>query len=394
MNEPAENPAQLLRSFASGLGFGRSGFCAAVSPTRFGAFQQWLDSGMAGEMKYLGRDPETRRHPSSILEGVRSVMMLATNYCSTDPIPLSDSASLATGGRGRVSRYAWGETDYHQLVWGRLDQLAERARELFPGCQARGVIDTAPLLEREFASLAGLGWQAKNTMLISPRHGSWFFLAALLLDVDLPADPPIEIDYCGTCTACLDACPTDAFLAPRVLDARRCISYLTIELKTQIPRPLRSAMGDWMFGCDVCQEVCPWNRFSESTEDSHFYPVADDRSGKGLEGTVDLRELFFWTEARFRERFRSTALWRPRRRGLLRNAAVVLGNQRQAESVPALSAGVCDSEPLVRGASAWALGQVGGEAAREILARRMLEESDPEVREELATSLDELETKG
>jgi len=206
--------------------------------------------------------------------------------------------------------------------------------------------DTAPLLERDFARRAGLGWFGKNTMLLNKRLGSYFFLGALLLDLELQPDPVHETSHCGTCTACLDACPTHAFVGPGLLDARRCISYLTIELRDPVPAELRESMGDWLFGCDVCQEVCPWNRKAPPGTEATFQPRNDLVR-------VDLIELLGLSEEGFRRRFRGTALTRAKRRGLLRNAALILGNQGDPAALPALERALADSEPLIREAAQW-----------------------------------------
>ena len=246
--------------------------------------------------------------------------------------------------------------------------------------QARGVVDTARLLEREFGQSAGLGWIGKNTMLINKHAGSWFFLAALLTDQPLVYDAPHTADHCGTCRACLDACPTDAFPEPGVLDATRCISYLTIELRERIPDDLRAGIGDWLFGCDVCQEVCPWNRKAPQVDAPEFRPGADTNP-------VDLIELFGMTDEQFRRRFRRTPLWRSKRRGILRNAAIVLGNQRPPQSIDALVTGLNDAEPLVREACAWALGQFGDEQAERILSSHSASERDATVQTALRQAL-------
>lgn len=364
---------QSLKAAAQAAGFSWAGVAPAVSPPGFSRLEEWWNAGWGGELDYIGERLDAYADPGKVLERARSILMLGMNYSSLPP------PAAVLPGHGRISRYAWGAGDYHELIWQRLDQLVIKVKQLFEGSSARGVVDTAPLMEREFARLAGLGWQGKNTLILSPQSGSWFFLAAVLVDVELAYDQPFTADHCGTCTACLDACPTQAFVQPRVLDASRCISYLTIELKGAIPRDLRGSIGDWVFGCDVCQEVCPWNRFATPSEEETFHPLED--------GMPDLRDWFFWTDEQFRARFRGTALWRPRRRGLLRNAAVVLGNQRQADSVPALARGLADSEALVRGASAWALGQIGGDLAREQLLARLAAEPDPEVLEEIRFAL-------
>jgi epoxyqueuosine reductase len=212
-------------------------------------------------------------------------------------------------------------------------------------------VDSAPLLERDFARRAGLGWFGKNTMLLNKRLGSYFFIGALLLDLQLEPDPAHDTSHCGTCSACLDACPTQAFTAPGRLDARRCISYLTIELRGPIPEELREPMGDWLFGCDICQEVCPWNRKAPAGNEPAFQPRPDLES-------VDPVELLSLTEQEFRRRFRGTALMRTKRRGLLRNAAIVLGNQGDAAALPALQNVLGDPEPLVREAAEWAIRRI------------------------------------
>ena len=240
-----------LKAEASRLGFALSGVCPAVTPTGVHNLNLWIDSGYAGQMHYLPDRREAYAHPDSILDGVKSLLMLGRVYRTTEPSP-------TVADTGRVSRYSWGR-DYHDRIHDDLRSLAGSLSEMVPDARVRGVVDTAPLLEREFAQRAGLGWIGKNSLLLNRQAGSWFFLAALLTDIELDYDPPEEADHCGSCTACLDACPTDAFVAPYVLDSRRCISYLTIELRDAIPDSLREGLGDWVFGCDVCQEVCPWN---------------------------------------------------------------------------------------------------------------------------------------
>jgi epoxyqueuosine reductase len=235
-------------------------------------------------------------------------------------------------------------------------------------------------MERELAQAAGLGWIGKNTLLLNRAAGSWFFLAALLTDVELAYDAPHETDHCGTCRACLDACPTGAFPQPYVLDASRCISYLTIELRDAVPIELRPGIGDWVFGCDVCQEVCPWNSHAPTSTEAAFAPRPDTNP-------IDLIALFDLDDAAFRARFRHTPLWRPRRRGLLRNAAIVLGNHPTNAAIPALTKGLNDTEPLIRGACAWALGKYGQSAAQQALEDRQKIESDGQVLAEIEKAL-------
>ena len=363
-----------IRDQAHAMGFSRVGFCPATTPNGLHKFAEWLELGYHGEMRYLQERAEAYSHPSFVLDGTRSLVMLTMNYGAEDPAPVGN-------GQGRVSRYAWGDADYHDVIHQRLKRLKRFVEEAAPGARVRGVVDTAPLLEREYAQMAGLGWVGKHTLLLNRENGSWFFLAALLTDLVLDYDEPATEEYCGSCTACLDACPTNAFPQPFVLDATKCISYLTIELQSPIPSSLREGVGDWIFGCDVCQDVCPWNRFSATTCEPKFQPRSD-------QNPVELARLFDLDEEAFRVRFRRTPLWRSKRRGILRNAAIVLGNQGDLESLPALILGIADSEPLVRGASAWALGQIGGPQAVSELRSRLEVESDAEVVAEIRKSLE------
>jgi len=238
--------------------------------------------------------------------------------------------------------------DYHDLLRDKLKQLADAVHELRPGCRTRGVVDTAPLLERDFAKLAGLGWFGKNTMLINKRAGSWLLLAALLTDLDLDLDAPHSTSHCGTCTRCLDVCPTNAFPEPYVLDARRCISYLTIELRQQIPSELRDGIGNWLFGCDLCQDVCPWNRKAPVTSEPAFQPQPDLRP-------ADAADILKMSHSEFVSRFEHTPLERPGWDGLRRNAAIVLGNSGDRTVIPILVALENDPSPLVHEAVRWAL---------------------------------------
>jgi epoxyqueuosine reductase len=375
MADPAHNDdlTARLKAEAVRLGFSLSGVAPAVTPRGMARFDEWLAAGFGGEMHYLADRREAYEHPSHVLDGVRSIVMLAMEYRSADPI-------APRPGEGRVSRYAWGATDYHELIRDRLHQLADALRGWAPAAQVRGVVDTAPLLEREFAQLAGIGWIGKHTLVLNRDRGSWFFLAALLTDLELAYDQPHETDHCGTCRACLDACPTDAFPQPYVLDASRCISYLTIELKESMPAELRSGVGDWLFGCDVCQEVCPWNSHAELKPQELFEPLPGNNP-------IDLIQLFDLDDAAFRARFRHTPLWRPKRRGILRNAAIVLGNRPTPAALPALVRGLNDEEALVRGASAWALGRYDDPAASTALTARREMEADADVLSEIDAAL-------
>ena len=363
-----------IRARAGELGFGLVGFAPADQLEGAEFYARWVALGYAGQMGYLERNLEKRGDPRLLLPGARSVVCVGMQY-------FQESAPKTDPLEGRVSCYARGE-DYHGLIEGRLGQLLEFVRaEVGQVVAGRAYVDTGPVLERELAQRAGLGWWGKNTCLIAKGTGSYFFLGELLLDLDLEYDQPAT-DHCGTCTRCLDACPTQAFPEPYVLDARRCISYLSIELKEAIPRPLRAGMGDWIFGCDICQQVCPWNRRAEPAAE----PAFAVRSG--LENP-SLPELLALDREQFAARFRHSPLKRAKRRGLLRNAAVALGNSGDQQAVPALVRALADDEPLVRAHAAWALGRLGGEEARAALRGALATETDIQAMGELTEALAE-----
>lgn len=333
-----------LKHKARELGFDLVGIAPVSEAETHGFFLEWLARGYAGDMAYLQRHSEARRHPRHVLESVRGLVMLGMNYkpaIAEGPLP-----PLA----GKVARYARGP-DYHDILWRRLDQLLAWFQEQAPGSAGRGVVDTAPLLERDFARRAGLGWFGKNTMLLSKTWGSYFVLGALLVDRPLEPDPAHATAHCGTCTACLDACPTQAFVGPGQLDATRCLSYWNIETAGTVPLELRSGFGDWLFGCDICQEVCPWNRKAPATREPAFV-------GPEAQGWLELTELLTLTEADFRRRFRGTPLWRARRAGLLRSACLVLGNQFDPSALPALRRAAGDADTVIREAALWAIEQI------------------------------------
>lgn len=375
MSEPTvAATARWIRQTAREEGFHLCGITPAIETPGFANLVQWLDAGYDAGMTYLADRLDAYRHPRGVLPEVRSLVMLGFPYRTADPVNPQP-------GQGRVARYAWGTADYHDLIHKRLKRLNAGLLQRHPEQRARGVVDSAPLLEREFANLAGLGWNGKNTLTINRWEGSYFFLAAILTSLDLPADQPHQTDHCGTCTRCLEACPTEAFVGPGILDAARCISYLTIEHRDPIPEALREGLGDWLFGCDVCQDVCPWNRRGSSSSVEALQPA-------GSSPTLDLIELFELDDESFRRRFRKTPLWRPRRRGILRNAAIVLGNQRAAGAVEALTRGLEDVEPLVRGAAAWALGKIATATALAALRRAATREGDAQVLQEITGGLE------
>ena len=373
--EPAEL-TQSLKSLAQAAGFFLCGAAPAIRPPHYDFFCQWLDRGMAGGMSYLPDRRAAYEHPRSILDQAQSVLMLGAAYFSG---PNSDAPLPA--GQGRVAKYAWGREDYHDWIHPRLKRLIDAVQSRWPSVKARGVVDTAPLLERDFARLAGLGWVGKNTMLINKRFGSYFFLAAIILDAELEYDPPHETDHCGTCTRCLEACPTQAFPEPGVLDARRCISYLTIEHRGPVDPSLRPGIGEWWFGCDICQDVCPWNR--HATVEPLTAPATS-----APEPTVPLQEILQLDDALFRERFRGTPMWRSKRAGAVRNAAYVAGNRRDPHLVPELRRLLAtDTSPTVRGACVWALGEIASPAAISALCDHQACETDSSVQNEIRAAL-------
>jgi epoxyqueuosine reductase len=328
-------------------------------------------------MEYMTRRPELHAHPRVLVPYALSLITLAVDYYAESPVFEHENRY------GRVARYAWGR-DYHDVVKPRLQALASKIEHIAARpIHARCFVDAVPLLERAAAARAGIGFFGKNTNLLQPRSGSWFFLAEILLDLELPADNHEIKVSCGTCHRCIDACPTDAFAGPYRLDSGRCISYLTIENNGAIPRELRMGLGDWIFGCDVCQDVCPFNRFASDTAWPEFHPDA------GVGPRLDLVEvLSIATDEEFRARFRGTALTRPKRRGLLRNASVVAANIGATAVVPSLVARIeSDPEPLIRSHSLWALAQLDPPRATSIAERALTMDSDPSVREEAETIL-------
>lgn len=332
-----------LKQEATRLGFDLVGVAPAVVPPGYGRYLEWLEQGRAAGMAYLQNRAEARGHPSHVLEGARSVIVVAMIYGRPEPTTPGPT-------EGKVARYARGD-DYHEVLWRRLEELLGWLRTERPGLIGRAVCDTAPLLERDFAKLAGLGWIGKNTCLIDRRTGSFTVLGSVLVDVELAYDEPLATGHCGTCTRCLDACPTGAIVAPYELDARRCLSYWTIEHKGAITDEIAERLGDWAFGCDICQDVCPWNRKAPSGSEPSLDPKREWINP----------DLIAWLDrdpSDFRKALKGTALARSKRSGLVRNAALILGNRTATEAVPALSARLTDLDPVVRSASAWALGRI------------------------------------
>jgi epoxyqueuosine reductase len=375
----ASTNAEVFRRHALALGFARVGFAPVEPPARFSVYRAWLDAERHGEMSYLARDTNGRENPRALLGEATTLVAVAMSYRHVDPVDVP-ADRLAGGPRAVIARYARGE-DYHMVLRHRLRKLADAvAAELKRPVAARICVDTAPLLEREAALAAGLGFVAKNTMLIAPGLGSYVLLGELLTDVPCAPDEPMA-PRCGQCRACLDACPTGAFVDAWTLDARRCISYLTIELVGAIPRKLRPLIGDRIFGCDVCQEVCPFNH----GEAAGGEPQLEPRPGSARPA---LRRMLGLGAAQFRKWQRRSATRRIHRVQLLRNVAVALGNVGSPDDIPLLAAALAKEPPLVRAHVVWALGAI---AARHPDARPTVDalltthnDDDPAVREEIA----------
>ena len=378
---------EAVKAEAHRLGFELVGVTTPEPPAHYQVFERWLTAGRHGEMTYLARETsrQKRADPRQVLPDCRSILVLGMRYPAgqVQRAAAVQEADLAGGEpSGQLAAYAWG-ADYHDILPPRLRALVAfiEDRVQHP-ISNRIYTDTGPILERDLAQRAGLGWIGKNTCLIHPRHGSYFLLAEILLGIDLQPDLPFETDHCGTCTRCIDACPTQCILPDRTLDARRCISYLTIELKGEIPSDLRSQMGEWVFGCDVCQQVCPWNlRFATPEGEPELAP----RPGQSR---PDLGDELLLTPQAFNLKFRGSPVQRAHRRGYLRNVATALGNAGAGESIPALATVLADEpEPLVRLHAAWALGQLGGKPE---LQAALESETDEAVLREIRQALAKL----
>jgi epoxyqueuosine reductase len=385
-----------IRARGRDLGFRKVVFSPGARSPRAGALLRWLDRGFAGEMQYMKREPEGRADVTWRSPWVRTVISVALDYGSPMAPGYRPYESPANPARGRpepraevpesaglsgfVSRYALGR-DYHDVLKTRLEELARFIRTEAPGrVETRALVDTSALLERDHASVGGLGWTGKNAMVIDPESGSYFFLGEILTDLEL-AHGAEAADLCGSCTKCLEACPTGAIIEPRVLDARRCISYLTIELRGSIPSGLRSSLDDHLFGCDVCQEVCPWNRRTPPAEETGFRP------GPEVEETT-LEDVIRMDTPAFAARFRGTALARAKRSGLVRNALIVAANRRDPAAVRAGRAILEDPDPMLRETAVWSLAR-GEPGERRLAAAACAREPDAECRERMREDLDD-----
>ncbi|MFO8036429.1 MAG: tRNA epoxyqueuosine(34) reductase QueG [Anaerolineales bacterium] len=363
-----------LKEEARRAGFPLVGVTLPDPPDHVDFYRDWISKGYHADMDWMAteRALQRRSDPMEILPGCQSILVLGMPY----PNPKDRK------GDGKISSYAWNK-DYHDVLpekmRGLVRFLEDQVGKPVPN---RIYTDTGPILERELARRAGLGWFGKNTTLINPRWGSFFFLAELFLGITLEPDAPFEEEHCGTCTRCLDACPTGSLKEPYLLDANLCLSYLTIERKGPIPPELRPKMDQWIFGCDICQQVCPWNQKPPKKRD-----IIETLRPRPETTRVKLRDEISLSEEAFRETFKGSPVKRAKRRGYVRNVAVALGNEGENDSVPALTGALHDPEPLVRGHAAWALGQLGGEGAQQALQEAPSGEEDPYVKGEIERAL-------
>jgi epoxyqueuosine reductase len=337
----------IVKRAAVEAGFDLSGVASAMGARELEYFPHWIAAGHAGDMKYMeARDEQgelKRASLARVAPWARSVIVCAINYNVNQPY----STEVKNPSRGWISRYAWGREDYHEAVFRRLKQVEASLREATEGLQTRSYVDTGPIVERVFAKYAGVGWIGKNTCVINQQKGSWLFLGVILASVELEPDVPAP-DRCGTCTRCIQACPTDALLGPYVLDSKRCISYLTIEKRGAISEELRAGMGQQVFGCDICQDVCPWNRKAPHSGLPEFAP-REELVNPALDWLAEM------SAEEFRASFRGSPIRRAKHAGMRRNAAIAMGNSGREEFVPILKAMIEDSEPSVAESADWAV---------------------------------------
>ena len=369
-------PAELKRAIAdkaSDVGFDKVGFTRALLEEEAPHLEEWLRRGYHGEMRWMERDPALRTDAARVLDNAHTLVCCALNYYQGPP----DSRA----GHGVVSSYARGD-DYHTVLETKLREIASYI-EAAADVPTKLYVDTGPVLEKSYAAAAGLGWTGKHSNLLSQDGSSWFFLGEILVPLELPVDEPAT-PRCGTCSRCISACPTDAIVEPYVVDSRLCISYLTIELRGAIPRELRSLVGDRIYGCDDCQDVCPWNRFAKKSEEAAFFarePLA----------SMDLIEMLSLSREAFLAATKGSAIRRTRYPGFLRNVCVALGNIGDVSAVSPLVDALAHEEPLVRGHAAWALGEIGELRAATALSARLQHEESEAVRDELDRALRHLQ---
>lgn len=357
-----------IENFAKELGFDGFGVTRGLPSKSIENYKEWLNLDYQGEMSYMSRNVEKRSSLDAVLSRVQSVVCLRTNYMTED----KNMNFIHEKDRGDFSLYALNE-DYHEVLIQKHKKLEEKIKEEFKGCRTKIYIDTGPILEKPLAQSAGLGWIGKHTNLITEHIGSYYFISEILVDVALEDSEP-SLDKCGTCRSCIDICPTKAIVAPYILDSRKCISYLTIELKGVIPIEFRKAMGNHIYGCDDCQVVCPWNSFAVKTDEESF---------RAQDGSFQLIELIRLNDEGFRKRFKKSPVKRTKRRGLLRNVAVALGNSGNLSAVGPLIDTLSDYEPLIRAHVVWALGELIGKKALPILNKTLTNEEEDIVKNEV-----------
>ena len=357
-----------IERFAKELGFDGFGVTREVPAKSVEKYKKWLSLGYEGEMSYMRRSVEKRSNLDLVLSDVKSVVCLRTNYLTAD----KGMEFVNDKEHGDISLYALNE-DYHDVLVQRHRKLEGKIKKEFIGCQTKPYVDTGPILEKSLAKNAGLGWIGKHTNLITENVGSYYFLSEILVDAIMEPSEP-SLDKCGTCRSCIDICPTQAIVAPYILDSRRCISYLTIELKGVIPLEFRKAIGNHIYGCDDCQIVCPWNSFAVKTDEESF---------RARDGSFQLIELMCLNDEAFRKRFKKSPVKRTKRRGLLRNVAVALGNSGNLSAVGPLIDALSDHEPLIRAHVVWALGELLGKKALPILNKILTNEEEDIVKDEI-----------
>ena len=357
-----------IERFAKKLGFDGFGVTREVSAKSIEKYKNWLSLGYEGEMSYMRRNVEKRSDLDLVLSDVKSVVCLRTNYLTAD----KGMEFIHDKEHGDISLYSLNE-DYHDVLAQRHQNLEKKIKEEFNGCRTKPYVDTGPILEKPLAKNAGLGWVGKHTNLVTEGVGSYYFLSEILVDAVMEPSEP-SLDKCGTCRSCIDICPTQAIVAPYVLDSRKCISYLTIELKGVIPLEFRKAMGNHIYGCDDCQIVCPWNSFAVKTDEDSF---------RARDGSFQLIELMSLNDEVFRKRFKKSPIKRTKRRGLLRNVAVALGNSGNLSAVGPLINALSDHEPLIRAHAIWALGELLGKKALPIFNKTLTNEEEDIVKNEI-----------
>ena len=366
---------KLIKDKATEIGFDLVGISPVDKFPENQFYKEWLDKGFSGEMSYLERNAEKREDVRNILPGAKSIISCAINYNTDHPY----STELSDNTKGWISRYAWGD-DYHDTVKQKLQVLMDYITSVSSeGVLSKIYVDTGPVLERMYGKYAGIGWVGKNTCLINQEIGSWIFVGEIITDIELEYDIPVA-DRCGTCTRCIDACPTDAIIEPYVLDSRLCISYLTIELKNNIPADLREGVQNNIYGCDICQDVCPWNRKAPNSKLPEFEP-REKLYNPNLDSLSNL------SPEEFRNLFKASPIKRTKRRGLLRNIMVAIGNSGEEDFIPQIKECLNDDEPLVRAHAVWALWKLKGAESREALLNHKSTEDDDMVKQEIDSIL-------